>query len=74
MYDRKNYVGKYTDEELKKLEQLCQSYKNNWSAIGLVLGRSASSVKDRARLLKCNRKTGIVTIFYDTFLILQLYN
>ncbi|XP_057297057.1 cyclin-D-binding Myb-like transcription factor 1 isoform X2 [Hydractinia symbiolongicarpus] len=58
MYDRKNYVGKYTDEELKKLEQLCQSYKNNWCAIGLVLGRSASSVKDRARLLKCNRKTG----------------
>lgn len=56
MYDQKNYVGKYTPAELEKLKELRQKHGSDWATIGAFLGRSASSVKDRCRLMKdtCN--------------------
>lgn len=58
MYDSKNYVGKYSPDEVEKLEKLNQICPNDWKSIGLVLGRSASSVKDRARLIKPQNNRG----------------
>ena len=56
MYDQKNHIGKYTDEEISKLKELKQKHGTDWASIGAALGRSASSVKDRWRLMKdtCN--------------------
>ena len=55
-YETGNYNGKYTPEEVVKLKELKRKHGNDWTAIGLALGRSASSVKDRCRLLneKCS--------------------
>ncbi|XP_041346863.1 cyclin-D-binding Myb-like transcription factor 1 isoform X2 [Gigantopelta aegis] len=56
LYDQKNHMGKYTLEEMDKLRELRSKHGNDWAAIGAVLGRSASSVKDKCRLMKdsCN--------------------
>ncbi|XP_064633365.1 cyclin-D-binding Myb-like transcription factor 1 [Lineus longissimus] len=56
MYDQKNHVGKYTQEELSKLRELRAKHGTDWATIGTAMGRSASSVKDRCRLMKetCN--------------------
>ncbi|XP_069915538.1 cyclin-D-binding Myb-like transcription factor 1 isoform X4 [Oryctolagus cuniculus] len=56
MYDDRNHVGKYTPEEIEKLKELRIKHGNDWATIGAALGRSASSVKDRCRLMKdtCN--------------------
>ncbi|XP_078677702.1 cyclin-D-binding Myb-like transcription factor 1 isoform X3 [Branchiostoma floridae x Branchiostoma belcheri] len=56
MYDNRNHVGKYTPEEIERLKELRQKHGSNWAAIGVALGRSASSVKDRCRLMRdsCN--------------------
>ncbi|GAB1606708.1 cyclin-D-binding Myb-like transcription factor 1 isoform X1 [Argonauta hians] len=56
MYDQKNYVGKYSQDEMGKLRELRLKHGSDWAAIGAVLGRSASSVKDKCRLMKdtCN--------------------
>nr|KAG5701668.1 hypothetical protein BaRGS_027826 [Batillaria attramentaria] len=56
MYDQKNHMGKYTPEEINMLRELRAKHGNDWAAIGLALGRSASSVKDKCRLMKdhCN--------------------
>ncbi len=56
MYDSKNHIGKYSAEELKKLKELRKEYGNDWQKIGLAMGRSAASIKDRCRHLKedCN--------------------
>ncbi|XP_070559776.1 cyclin-D-binding Myb-like transcription factor 1 [Ptychodera flava] len=51
MYDSKNHMGKYTPEETEKLKELHSKHGNDWAAIGAALGRSASSVKDRCRLI-----------------------
>jgi len=58
MYDPKNHIGKYSSNELKKLQDLRGQYGNDWQKIGLALGRSASSIKDRCRHLKENCNTG----------------
>ncbi|XP_043093755.1 cyclin-D-binding Myb-like transcription factor 1 [Puntigrus tetrazona] len=58
MYDNRNHVGKYTDEEINKLKELREKHGNDWATIGAVLGRSASSVKDRCRLMKDTCNTG----------------
>ena len=58
IYDSKNYVGKYSPDEVEKLEKLNKICPNDWKSIGLMLGRSASSVKDRARLIKPRNKRG----------------
>ncbi|KAG8187703.1 hypothetical protein JTE90_000169 [Oedothorax gibbosus] len=58
MYDNKNHVGKYTTEELQKLRELRSVYGNDWQAIGAAMGRSASSIKDRCRLMKDNCNQG----------------
>uniref|UniRef100_A0A2L2Y3E6 Cyclin-D-binding Myb-like transcription factor 1 n=1 Tax=Parasteatoda tepidariorum TaxID=114398 RepID=A0A2L2Y3E6_PARTP len=58
MYDNKNHVGKYTSEELAKLKKLRSVYGNDWQAIGAAMGRSASSIKDRCRLMKDNCNQG----------------
>ncbi|XP_052437446.1 cyclin-D-binding Myb-like transcription factor 1 isoform X1 [Carassius gibelio] len=58
MYDNRNHVGKYTDEEINKLKKLREKYGNDWATIGAALGRSASSVKDRCRLMKDTCNTG----------------
>uniref|UniRef100_A0A3Q2P7N2 Cyclin-D-binding Myb-like transcription factor 1 n=1 Tax=Fundulus heteroclitus TaxID=8078 RepID=A0A3Q2P7N2_FUNHE len=58
MYDDRNHVGRYTQEEIEKLKALRQKHGNDWATIGAVLGRSASSVKDRCRLMKDTCNTG----------------
>jgi len=58
MYDKSNYIGKYSDHETSKLEKYCKTYNKDWNLIGLELGRSASSVKDKARLLNNAKKKG----------------
>ncbi|XP_071487398.1 uncharacterized protein [Diadema antillarum] len=57
MYDHRNHVGRYSAEDIKKLKELRARHGNDWALIGSELGRSASSVKDKFRLLKdsCNR-------------------
>ncbi|ESO97938.1 hypothetical protein LOTGIDRAFT_104060, partial [Lottia gigantea] len=56
MYDQKNHVGRYSPEEMEKLRDLRVTFGNDWISIGTALGRSASSVKDKCRLMKdkCN--------------------
>lgn len=56
MYDQKNHIGKYTPDEINKLKELRSKFGNDWASIGSALGRSASSVKDKFRLMKetCN--------------------
>eukprot|EP00794_Sanderia_malayensis_P006061 gene6061-6763_t len=68
LYDQKNYIGKYTDEEVVKLEELLAKYGHDWATIGHYLGRSAASVKDRCRLLRKNKKTGRWTEEEETIL------
>ncbi|XP_062850943.1 cyclin-D-binding Myb-like transcription factor 1 [Trichomycterus rosablanca] len=58
MYDNRNHVGKYTQEEIERLKELRQKHGNDWATIGAALGRSASSVKDRCRLMKDTCHTG----------------
>ncbi|XP_053109764.1 cyclin-D-binding Myb-like transcription factor 1 isoform X2 [Hemicordylus capensis] len=58
MYDDRNHVGKYTPEEIDKLKELRIKHGNDWATIGAALGRSASSVKDRCRLMKDTCNTG----------------
>ncbi|MGH0147788.1 UNVERIFIED_CONTAM: hypothetical protein FKN15_011453 [Acipenser sinensis] len=58
MYDNRNHVGKYTPEETDKLKELREKHGNDWATIGAALGRSASSVKDRCRLMKDTCNTG----------------
>ncbi|XP_005089919.1 cyclin-D-binding Myb-like transcription factor 1 [Aplysia californica] len=58
MYDRKNHRGKYSTNEMKHLRVLRAKHGNDWAAIGVALGRSASSVKDKCRLMKDNCKSG----------------
>ncbi|XP_061617320.1 cyclin-D-binding Myb-like transcription factor 1 isoform X1 [Phyllopteryx taeniolatus] len=58
MYDNRNHVGKYTPGEIEKLKGLRDRHGNDWATIGAALGRSASSVKDRCRLMKDTCNTG----------------
>ncbi|KAG8577044.1 hypothetical protein GDO81_010049 [Engystomops pustulosus] len=58
MYDDRNHVGKYTHAEIARLRELRVKHGNDWATIGAALGRSASSVKDRCRLMKETCKTG----------------
>ncbi|KAM9772541.1 cyclin-D-binding Myb-like transcription factor 1 isoform 1-T1 [Syngnathus typhle] len=58
MYDNRNHVGRYTPGEIEKLKGLRDRHGNDWATIGAALGRSASSVKDRCRLLKDTCNTG----------------
>jgi len=58
MYDPKNHIGKYSSNELKKLQDLREQYGNDWQKIGQALGRSAASIKDRCRHLKEDCNTG----------------
>ncbi|XP_053572479.1 cyclin-D-binding Myb-like transcription factor 1 [Bombina bombina] len=58
MYDDRNHVGKYTMAEIERLRELRVKHGNDWATIGAALGRSASSVKDRCRLMKETCKTG----------------
>ncbi|XP_043944279.1 cyclin-D-binding Myb-like transcription factor 1 isoform X1 [Protopterus annectens] len=58
MYDNRNHVGKYTPAEIERLKELRMKYGNDWATIGASLGRSASSVKDRCRLMKDTCNTG----------------
>ncbi|KAL8618169.1 hypothetical protein ACOMHN_059176 [Nucella lapillus] len=58
MYDQKNHRGKYSPEEINKLRELRAKHGSDWAAIGNELGRSASSVKDKCRLMKDNCNAG----------------
>uniref|UniRef100_A0A673ALQ7 Cyclin-D-binding Myb-like transcription factor 1 n=1 Tax=Sphaeramia orbicularis TaxID=375764 RepID=A0A673ALQ7_9TELE len=58
MYDNRNHVGKYKPDEIEKLKALREKHGNDWATIGAALGRSASSVKDRCRLMKDTCNTG----------------
>ncbi|XP_077355652.1 cyclin-D-binding Myb-like transcription factor 1 isoform X3 [Festucalex cinctus] len=58
MYDNRNHVGKYSSGEIEKLKGLRDRHGNDWATIGAALGRSASSVKDRCRLMKDTCNTG----------------
>ncbi|KAL5252753.1 hypothetical protein ACHWQZ_G015502 [Mnemiopsis leidyi] len=50
MFDEKNHLGHYTEQEIKTLKKLEATVKdeNKWKAIGEKMGRSANSVRDRA--------------------------
>ena len=52
MYDAKNHIGKYTDDEVERLKELREEFGSDWAKIGAAMGRSAASVKDRCRLIK----------------------
>ncbi|XP_022236516.1 cyclin-D-binding Myb-like transcription factor 1 isoform X2 [Limulus polyphemus] len=67
MYDLKNHVGKYTPEELEQLKQLRKVHGNDWQTIGVLMGRSASSIKDRCRLMKdnCNQGNNNIFLLYN---------
>ncbi|XP_015761824.1 PREDICTED: cyclin-D-binding Myb-like transcription factor 1 isoform X1 [Acropora digitifera] len=58
MYDRRNYVGKYSSEEVQQLKSLKEKHGNDWATIGAAMGRSASSVKDRYRLMRDHCHSG----------------
>lgn len=58
MYDKKNYLGKYSTTEVDHLKELRQKHGNDWAAIGSAMNRSASSVKDRCRLMKEGGNSG----------------
>lgn len=58
MYDRRNYVGKYSLEEVQQLKSLKEKHGNDWATIGAAMGRSASSVKDRFRLMRDHCHSG----------------
>ncbi|KAG8439991.1 hypothetical protein GDO86_005966, partial [Hymenochirus boettgeri] len=58
MYDDRNHLGKYTNAEIERLRDLRVKHGNDWATIGAALGRSASSVKDRCRLMKETCRTG----------------
>ncbi|XP_065830067.1 cyclin-D-binding Myb-like transcription factor 1 [Oscarella lobularis] len=58
VYDKKNYLGKYTPNEVDKLKELRQKHGNDWAAIGAAMNRSPSSVKDRCRLMRDGGNTG----------------
>ena len=49
MYDAKNHIGKYTEDEVEKLRTLREEFGSDWAKIGAAMGRSAASVKDRCR-------------------------
>ena len=50
MYDQKNHIGKYTDEDISKLKELKQKRGTDWASIGAALGRSASLLYCRHEL------------------------
>lgn len=56
MYDTRNYRGKYTEEEVKRLKNLYAKYGKVWTVIGQEMGRSSDSVKDRCRLFLENER------------------
>uniref|UniRef100_A0AAY4C1C3 Cyclin-D-binding Myb-like transcription factor 1 n=1 Tax=Denticeps clupeoides TaxID=299321 RepID=A0AAY4C1C3_9TELE len=59
MYDNRNHVGKWHREDtFLFLRSLRTKHGNDWATIGAALGRSASSVKDRCRLMKDTCNTG----------------
>lgn len=58
---QRNHIGKYSLEELNKLKELRSQHGNDWQKIGLAMGRSAASIKDRCRHLKDNCSSGILT-------------
>ena len=60
MYDRRNYVGKYSPEEVEQLKSLKEKHGNDWATIGAAMGRSASSVKDRFRLMRDHCHSGLI--------------
>ncbi|XP_022099357.1 cyclin-D-binding Myb-like transcription factor 1 isoform X2 [Acanthaster planci] len=74
MYDSKNHVGKYTAEDIKKLKELRAKYGNEWCAIGAEMGRSASSVKDKVRLLKDHCQQGKWTLNEEQMLTEAVYS
>ena len=51
--------------------RLRAKHGNDWAAIGVALGRSASSVKDKCRLMKDNCKSGMKKIIVDSKVIRQ---
>lgn len=62
MYDRRNYMGKYSSEEVEQLKSLKEKHGNDWATIGAAMGRSASSVKDRFRLMREHCHSGKWTV------------
>lgn len=62
MYDRRNYIGKYSSEEVEQLKSLKEKHGNDWATIGAAMGRSASSVKDRFRLMREHCHSGKWTV------------
>ncbi|XP_076813869.1 uncharacterized protein LOC143460298 [Clavelina lepadiformis] len=58
LYDKRNYKGKYSSEELLKLQELRKVHGRDWTQIAQQLGRSSDSVKDRCRLLRDDLTVG----------------
>ncbi|XP_078281962.1 uncharacterized protein LOC144608243 [Rhinoraja longicauda] len=58
VYDPNRYKGKYTEEELKKLNKLHKVYGNRWIKIAKLMDRTDTSVICRARLFKKSLNLG----------------
>ncbi|XP_051892998.1 transcription termination factor 1-like [Pristis pectinata] len=59
MFDPNRCKGRYTEEELEKLNNLRKIHGNHWIKIAKLMDRSDTSVLNRARLLKKSLKTGV---------------
>jgi len=44
IYDKTNYVGKYTEDEIKELKRLHSIHGTDWVTIGQLMDRSRMSV------------------------------
>lgn len=58
MYDPNRYKGKYTEEELERLNNLHKVHGNRWVKIANLMDRTDTSVICRARLLKKSLNQG----------------
>ncbi|XP_053229693.1 transcription termination factor 1 isoform X1 [Podarcis raffonei] len=58
MYDPKNYNGRYTELEKKKLKKYQAMYGNNWKKISDLMSRSSHSVETKFSEIKCAYNSG----------------
>ncbi|XP_034966855.2 transcription termination factor 1-like [Zootoca vivipara] len=58
MYDPKNYNGRYSEKEEKKLKKYQAMFGNNWKKISDLMSRSSHSVETKFSEIKCAFNSG----------------
>ncbi|XP_032993697.1 transcription termination factor 1 [Lacerta agilis] len=58
IYDPKNYNGRYSKREKKKLKKYQAMYGNNWKKISDLMSRSSHSVETKFSEIKCAYNSG----------------